>query len=69
MTDIADDDDADEQEFLSGKLREAQRSLDEAVRDEDATFERWQRTRLRRALAASAVLALQEQIIDALRTV
>jgi hypothetical protein len=51
------------------QLRRAQRALDTATHDEAAAFSIWNEMRLRKALAASAVMAMQERIIDAMRTV
>jgi len=58
-----------EQRSLAAQLREVQRALNEAAQEEEAALEMFQRARLRRLLAASAVLSVQTRIIDALRVV
>ena len=54
---------------LAEKLRAAQKRLAEAIYEEDVSYAMLRRARGEREKAAEEVMALQEQMIDALRVV
>jgi hypothetical protein len=55
--------------LLAERLRAAQQRLDEETYQEDLAFARLRHARAAREKAATEVMHLQEEMIDALRTV